>query len=77
MIIIATFLYIYLIKTRNLREAAVVGIWALVAIAKRQWDVNFNIALVAMVCSLGLFIAIAIHGYVNRKYNIVNKLKEE
>ena len=76
MIIITTLLYIYLIKTRNLREAAGVGIWAFVAIAKRQWNANFNIALVALVCALALFIAIAIHGYVNRKYNIINKLKE-
>lgn len=77
MIIIATFIYIYLIKSRNFREAALVGIWAFVAIAKRQWEANFNIALVAMVCALGLFVAIAIHGFLNRKYSIINKLKEE
>jgi uncharacterized membrane-anchored protein len=77
MIIIATFIYIYLIKSRNFREAALVGIWAFVAIAKRQWEANFNIALVAIVSALTLFVAISIHGYLNRKYSIINKLKEE
>ena len=76
MILIATLLYLYLLKTRNLREAAAVGIWAFIAIAFRQWDANFSIALVALLCSVVLLIAISIHGYVNRKYSIVNKLKE-
>ena len=76
MILIATLIYLYLVKTRNLREAAAVGIWAFIAIAIRQWGANFSIALVALLCSFVLLIAISIHGYVNRKYSIVSKLKE-
>ncbi|MCY7420781.1 MAG: hypothetical protein LH478_03450 [Chitinophagaceae bacterium] len=76
MILVATLLYLYLVKTRNLREAAGVGIWAFIAIAARQWQANFNIAIIALICSLVLLITISIHGYKNRKYSIVSKLKE-
>lgn len=77
MLIISTFIYLYLVKTRNLREAAVVGIWAFVAIAVRQWQANHNISVVALVCSAILFTAISIHGYKNRAYSIFSKLKQK
>ncbi len=67
MIISATLIYIFLIFTRNLREAAGVGIWALVAIAVRQWSANENIAITAIVMSGLLFLLITLHGYRNRE----------
>ena len=75
MILVASLLYLYLVKARNLREAAGVGIWAFIAIAVRQWQANFNIALIALICSLILLIAIVIHGFINRNYSIASKLK--
>ena len=66
MLIVATGIYIFLIFTRNLREAAAVGIWAFAAIAVRQWDANQEIAVTAIVLSAVLFLFIAYHGYKNR-----------
>jgi len=66
MIIAATLIYIFLIFTRNLRETAGVGIWALVAIAVKQWTANENIVIAAVAMSVILFLLISIHGYRNR-----------
>lgn len=74
MIVIGTFLYLYLLSARNLRESALVGIWAFIAIAVRQWEDYPVIAWSALGCALVLLIAISIHGYKNRKYNIAAKL---
>ncbi len=75
LIITAALLYYYLVKTRNLREAAVVGIWAFIAIAVRQWRSNLSISITAIVAALFLLIIIIIHGYKNRHYSIIQKLK--
>ena len=66
----------FMIKTRNMREFAAVGIWALVAIAYRQWDAIPLIQWTALSGAVILFIAIAIHGYLNRATNILVKLRE-
>jgi hypothetical protein len=76
MITIATALYLFLIWQRNLREAALVGIWAFVAIAVKQWQLNNSIAITAIIASFVLFIAISIHAYRNREYNILAKLSK-
>lgn len=74
MIVIATLIYLYLVATRNLRESALVGIWAFIAIAVRQWEAYPAIAWAALGCPLVLFIAIGVHGYKNRRYNVGAKL---
>jgi len=75
MIGIATVIYLILIKTRNMREAAVVGIWALAAIAVKQWQVNPEIVIAALAASAILFVAISVHGFKNRKTSPFEKLK--
>jgi hypothetical protein len=75
MIIAATIIYLTLIITRNMREAAVVGVWALVAIAMKQWQINQEIGLAALIASAILFIAITVHGFKNRKTSPFEKLK--
>jgi hypothetical protein len=75
MIVAATIIYLLLIKTRNMREAAVVGIWALVAIAVKQWQLNIEIVIAALTASAILFVTVAVHGFRNRKTSPFEKLK--
>ena len=75
MIVIAGFLYILLVLGRNLRESALVGVWAFVAIAVRQWNDHGSIVVTAIVISALLLLIIGWHGYKNRRYNILFKLK--
>lgn len=76
MIIIATVIYLLLIKKRNLREAALVGVWAFVAIAVRQWDSNHNVAIAALAAALVLFITSSVHGFINRRLSVMAKMQE-
>ncbi len=74
MIAIATLIYVLLIYFRNMREAALVGIWALIAIAVKQQD-NKAVLYASVIASVILFIYISWHGYKNRKTSPFEKLK--
>lgn len=74
MIAIGCLLYLVLIGKRNMREASLVGIWAFIAIAIRQWNLHFNIAAAATAASFILTVASIVHAYKNRYYNIPAKL---
>jgi len=63
---IVNLLMIYL---RNMREFAGVGIWALIAIAVRHWEVIPALQWTAISWALILFVAISVHGYKRRKTN--------
>ncbi len=65
MITIATFIYLLLVYLRNMREAALVGIWALIAIAVKQWGEQPNIVWTAIISSAVLVIAVVIHAVKN------------
>ncbi|WP_338812074.1 hypothetical protein V9L05_11815 [Bernardetia sp. Wsw4-3y2] len=67
MIIAATGLYLFLIAKRNLRETAMVGVWALGAITYHQWNLEPSIAYVALISAIILFLASSYHGYLNQK----------
>jgi hypothetical protein len=67
MIIVAVLLNLFMIITRNLREFACVGVWALVAISVRHWESIPTIQWTALIGAILLFVAISIHGYQNRK----------
>ncbi|WP_375563126.1 hypothetical protein ACE193_11510 [Bernardetia sp. OM2101] len=67
MIVVATGLYLGLIATRNLRETAMVGVWALVAIAYRHWEVESLLAYAALSCGILIFLAASFHGYKNQE----------
>lgn len=75
MIAVATLLYLLLIKTRNLREAAIVGVWGLTGITVEQWDTHPSIAYTAIGASIVLFIATAYHGLQNQHTAPPQKMK--
>ena len=76
LIVVAVILNLLMIVKRNMREFALVGVWALLAIYVRHQGTQENIALSALIGSIVLFIAILVHGYQNRKTNFLKKLME-
>lgn len=64
-IAVAVAIYVLLIYFRNLRESAVVGVWALIAIAVRQGSANPEIATTAWVAATIILFAAVIHGLRN------------
>ena len=76
MLIVAMTLNIVMVWKRNMPEFAAVGIWALFAIFIRHQNSMDFIAKTALLCSISLFIVVAIHGYLNRKTNPALKLME-
>lgn len=58
MIIVAMVINLVLVYYRNLREAALVGIWALIAIATKHWGNQPEIVAVAMAAMVILLIVI-------------------
>jgi len=67
MIAVAMVIYLLLIYYRNMREAALVGIWALIAIAVRQWDNEPGIVWAALIAAGILFIYAVIQAWNNRR----------
>lgn len=67
LILFATAIYCLLIYFRNLRESAVVGIWALVAIAAGQWQESALVAYVALAASGLLLVYSFVQSYQNRE----------
>tara|TARA_R110001632_G_scaffold10350_12_gene38478 strand:+ start:86 stop:499 length:414 start_codon:yes stop_codon:yes gene_type:complete len=76
MIVAATVINLLMIWKRNMREFALVGIWALFAIYVRHNESNIYIAYAAMTGTVILFIAIAFHALKNRETSPVKKLQE-
>ena len=77
MIATATVIYLLLVFLRNMREAALVGVWAFIAIAVRQWSVQPEIVWTAGVATGLLLIVISWHGYQNRATSPFEKLKQK
>lgn len=77
LILVATVIYFYLLHKRNLRESAAVGVWAFIAIAYRQWTDQPMIAWSALGAGLLLFVAISLHAYKNRRYNLGAKMRRK
>ncbi|MDN3205050.1 hypothetical protein [Algoriphagus sediminis] len=69
MIAVATGLYIFLIWARSLRESALVGVWALFAIAIRHWDSVASLKITGLIGAGILLLATAYHGFQNRMSN--------
>jgi hypothetical protein len=67
MIGIASVIYLWLVFSRNLREAAMVGVWAFAAISVRHWNDFTGIVIAAITGAAVLFIVVSWHGYKNRK----------
>lgn len=75
MIALATLIYIFLIFYRNMREAAMVGVWSLIAIAVKQWELNTTIVYAAIIASAVLLMYTVIHGFNNRNTSPFFKIK--
>lgn len=59
-LLVATFIYLFLSVKRNLSLPSFVGIWAFVAIALKQIDLNSNVFYAAIIFSLVLLIGVFI-----------------
>ena len=77
MIIVATALNLFMISTRNMREFAGVGVWALVAISVRHWGSVEALQWTALIGAIILLGAITAHGYKNRETSPLNPNKIE
>jgi hypothetical protein len=74
MISVAGIVNLFMIYSRNMREFAAVGVWALIAIALRHWEVIPFIQWAAMLWVIVLIISISVHGFKNRKTNPIRKV---
>jgi hypothetical protein len=66
---------LFLIATRNMREVGAVFIWALAAIAYKQWDLNSEIAYLAIAGIVTLGVYSSIHAMQNQYTLPHNKIK--
>lgn len=69
MILAATLIYAVIIFKRNMREFALVGVWALVAIFVRHTGEINSVAYTALGGAILLFLLAGYHGYKNREYS--------
>lgn len=65
-IAVAMAVYLFLTYARNMREAALVGVWGLSAIAYKQWGEQEAVALAALLAAAVLFLYAAYHGWKNK-----------
>lgn len=72
---LATGLYLFLTFTRNMREAALVGAWGLIAIAYNQWDKQEAVVVAALLSAGILFLAAAYHALKNKETSPYSKLR--
>lgn len=75
MLVVAMMIYIFLIYTRNMREAALVGIWGISSLAIHHWSSQSTIAWVSLGVCVVLLLASGYHGYKNRKTSPLEKWK--
>lgn len=69
MIIVAVIINLLMVYLRNMREFALVGMWALFAIFIRHQDQYPSIAYTALAGTIIIFIYVGYHGFKNRKSN--------
>ena len=74
MIIIAGTIHLIITWTRNMREFALVGAWALVGIAVANWSKENAVTSSALIVASILFLSSSFHAYKNRKYAPWKKL---
>jgi len=76
MIIIAGIINLVVTWKRNMREFALVGVWALIAIAVADWDISRSVSYSAIAVAAVLFISSGYQAYKNRHTNPLNKCIE-
>lgn len=67
MIVVAGIINLLITWKRNMREFAIVGAWALVAIAVANWNNNQSIKIIALLIAAILLVSTSIHAYKNRE----------
>lgn len=75
MIVVATVVYLLYIYFRNLREAAIVGVWALTAIAAEQWNVSASVAYAAIIASVIILVFVMWQAFKNIETMPHNKIR--
>ncbi|MCZ4318313.1 tryptophan-rich sensory protein [Aequorivita viscosa] len=76
MIIIAGIINLTVTWRRNMREFALVGTWALAAIAVANWEANSTVAYAAIAVAAVLFVSSGYHAFKNRDTSPANKYNE-
>lgn len=74
MIIIAGIINLTVTWTRNMREYALVAVWALIAIAVANNGNAISVVYTAIIVAVILFISSGVHAYLNRKTLPINNL---
>lgn len=69
MIVVAGLINLFMTWNRNMREFALVGAWALVAIAVSNWQNNSSVGWAAAIMAVILVLSSAIHAFKNRKFS--------
>lgn len=73
MLVIAAIINLLMVYKRNMREFALVGVWAFVAIYVRHSDGNSLVAYTALAVAIVTFAYISYHGHINRESNPMYK----
>ena len=76
-LLVATAIYLILLSKRNLREAAMVGVWGFIAIAVKQYGVNENVAFTAIILAFILISVTGRHAWQNRETTPLKKLSRK
>jgi hypothetical protein len=73
LLLVAGAAYLFMTWKRNMREYALVGVWALAAIARAHWHRAPAVAGVAVALAVVLFISSSAHAWRNRAYGPFRK----
>ena len=76
LLIVATLINVIITWKRNMREFALVGAWALVAIGIANQNIERLIVYTAFICAAILIISSGVHGFINRNTNPFVKFME-
>lgn len=74
-LLIALVVFVTMVWTRNMREYATAGVWGIIAIAVKNWEVNSLVAYVAIIVSVVVLINTMAHGYKNRAMGPIRSLR--
>lgn len=75
MICVAGIVYLGLTWARNLRESAMVGVWALIAVAVANWGTTPAVVNAALIVSAIILVSNGIHAYRNRGRHFLEEAK--
>lgn len=76
MICVAGLVYIALTWKRNLRESAMVGVWALIAVAVANWGTTPAVVNAALIVSAVILVSSGIHAYQNRGKHFLEEARQ-